>query len=949
MEAWATLASQLLVRTALAAIPLALVIAAVCRWMPARPATRHTLWLVLLAWFLVSPMLPGLPLWNLLASRLSSADVAMVAESIPSNPSDLLVSNQPTANASSSEFDIDETITDDGPIDSVETCQPRSIFTPIGLLDRAIASAGESLSEWSQRVIAAIPGSELGSDSVATATETDEPSVAAAGETEPFAANADAAPNGNRWSEWTAWLLVLRDAVTRLPALPPAVVFGGVILLCCGHGLRTLLFYRKLRRKIKTPPSVISLVHRCVKRIGLSRMPIVQMTPENVSPMIWCGWQTRLILPAPLWLQLDEVGREAIVCHELAHLRRRDHWWCWGDLLAGTLYWWHPLVWWVRRRLHEEAELSCDAWVIWLLPHGRRAYAEALLRTNETVGRARPVGPAVGMAVSSGRTRQFARRLTMVMTQSTRPRMSFAGLALAMVIAAAGWAAVPARSCPPEATEKEAPVAAVEISDAVDVIEAPDGTVNLVVAQPGALPIGVITSATACPPDESAPSGKGIRTGVSNMAGGGRNLGITGSSDEVVVVEPRSGRTTTIRRAQGVGGGHGGPDRIAHLERQLEELRARVEELSAHIGHGPHAATPRPPMPGRAPMQPRMPSPPRQPSMPREASPPRAPEAPRGIDRRPDAPRARRAPSSDRVVTRSYKLPKGKLDAMWGLMSRSDVPTTVRSIKGGMEVTATEAQHEVFEAFIRLINPQGGPTPRADATGSEGANTPQSRAEAQARAAALRERVRATQARSRAAATERRARQKAHEHQIEQLHHQSESLREHADKLREEASEHDGGHDQSRSKMDNAKSVEQQAKALEQQMKTLEREAVELEKLGDALEEESEALGCLGDTFGELEPLTLARLLVANSQHGDELKTVATSLGNLSTVIESELTAKIEKTLESLNFGEDLGELTQHAKALERLCETLRDKAAEIESAADSDADAETEIENAGR
>ncbi|MEZ6083248.1 MAG: M56 family metallopeptidase [Phycisphaerae bacterium] len=46
---------------------------------------------------------------------------------------------------------------------------------------------------------------------------------------------------------------------------------------------------------------------------------------------------------------------------------------------VGCLYWWHPVVWWVRSRIAAEAEDCCDAWVTWFNPKNRRAYAEILL------------------------------------------------------------------------------------------------------------------------------------------------------------------------------------------------------------------------------------------------------------------------------------------------------------------------------------------------------------------------------------------------------------------------------------------------------------------------------------------------------------------------------------------------------------------------------------------
>ena len=202
--------------------------------------------------------------------------------------------------------------------------------------------------------------------------------------------------------------------------------------------IRLGLFYRRLSRAKPAPPELTRLVAEIARSFELKRVPECLIVRDCLSPMIWCGRRARLLIPTGLWSELDDTGRRAILCHELAHLRRRDHWVCWVEIAVAALYWWHPLLWWVRRRLREEAELCCDAWVTWLMPQGRRAYAEALLSTKQYVARGAGLNPALGLGVTTARAERFARRIRMVMTESKRPRMSISGLALVMLIAGMG-------------------------------------------------------------------------------------------------------------------------------------------------------------------------------------------------------------------------------------------------------------------------------------------------------------------------------------------------------------------------------------------------------------------------------------------------------------------------------------------------------------------------------
>src|SRR5204863_2564680 len=146
--------------------------------------------------------------------------------------------------------------------------------------------------------------------------------------------------------------------------------------------LRLLRHQSTLIGATPAPAAVQGLVADAARTLGLRRTPETLMVRQRISPMIWCGRRVRLILPSELWEELDDIDQRAVIHHVLAHLKRCDHWVCWVELIATAMYWWHPLVWLVRRRLREEAELCCDAWVTMIMPRSRRAYAQALLETR---------------------------------------------------------------------------------------------------------------------------------------------------------------------------------------------------------------------------------------------------------------------------------------------------------------------------------------------------------------------------------------------------------------------------------------------------------------------------------------------------------------------------------------------------------------------------------------
>ncbi len=98
--------------------------------------------------------------------------------------------------------------------------------------------------------------------------------------------------------------------------------------------------------------------------------------------MIWAPiGLPRLLLPENLWDRLDERQQDTVLIHELAHLRRRDHWVRRLEAVVLGLYWWSPVAWWARRQVEQAEEQCCDSWVLGELPEAAEAYAEALVAT----------------------------------------------------------------------------------------------------------------------------------------------------------------------------------------------------------------------------------------------------------------------------------------------------------------------------------------------------------------------------------------------------------------------------------------------------------------------------------------------------------------------------------------------------------------------------------------
>src|SRR5690606_12845832 len=68
----------------------------------------------------------------------------------------------------------------------------------------------------------------------------------------------------------------------------------------------------------------------------------------------------------------------AVLEHEICHVRRRDNLTAAVHMLVESLFWFHPLVWWIGARLLDEREQACDEAVI-AAGIDRDAYGEGIL------------------------------------------------------------------------------------------------------------------------------------------------------------------------------------------------------------------------------------------------------------------------------------------------------------------------------------------------------------------------------------------------------------------------------------------------------------------------------------------------------------------------------------------------------------------------------------------
>ena len=308
--------------------------------------------------------------------------------------------------------------------------------------------------------------------------------------------------------------------------------------------------FSRLLRDLETdlpPAGLEATAQRLARRLGLKRCPRLRVIPAPISPMLRPRrGRLELLFPEALLTRLTARETETLLAHELAHVKRGDPWVRVLEIVAATLFFWHPLVGWVRRRLRREEELCCDALVLDLLPGHATDYARGLLQAIELL--ARDPAPLPSLASGAAEARLLKERLTMIV--SARPKNPSPRLRVALAVAAVALALIlPSRAERPGRADTPPPAPPAPLASPAP--PAPPGSpappVPLVSPEPPPPPAPRGTPATP-PPPPPAP--------------------LSGNDDE-----RRHALLALEARAQ-------------QLERELEEVRAKQRAIAGDLEPG---------------------------------------------------------------------------------------------------------------------------------------------------------------------------------------------------------------------------------------------------------------------------------------------------------------------------------------------------------------------------
>jgi len=207
---------------------------------------------------------------------------------------------------------------------------------------------------------------------------------------------------------------VTTAAVAAVPSLPinrllPTTVIvwlAGVLLLSI-RLIAACAGVERLKRATRAVDTTVALrVQSLAHRFGIDKPVRVFESALVRVPTVVGYLRPVILLPASVITGLAPAYLDAVLAHELAHVRRHDYLINTLQTLVETLLFYHPAVWWCSRQIRIEREHCCDDMVV-EAGGNRVAYAAALAQLEELRG----LQPMLSLNASGGRLVDRIRRL----------------------------------------------------------------------------------------------------------------------------------------------------------------------------------------------------------------------------------------------------------------------------------------------------------------------------------------------------------------------------------------------------------------------------------------------------------------------------------------------------------------------------------------------------------
>ncbi len=162
-------------------------------------------------------------------------------------------------------------------------------------------------------------------------------------------------------SAGTLWVMKAQRLLEPLTPFLAAGWLTGFFALIVYTTASLLVTHRQIRRGMRLPgEELTALFHGACSRMGLPKTLNIRITAQQVSPLVLGIFRPVVVIPLAVVNGLPAGQVEAILLHELAHIKRLDPVLLVIQALAARMLFFHPLAWYLCAEIDRERENSCD-------------------------------------------------------------------------------------------------------------------------------------------------------------------------------------------------------------------------------------------------------------------------------------------------------------------------------------------------------------------------------------------------------------------------------------------------------------------------------------------------------------------------------------------------------------------------------------------------------------
>jgi|GEM_PF-5276246 len=188
----------------------------------------------------------------------------------------------------------------------------------------------------------------------------------------------------------------------------------------------------KTSRLVAMPDELAWRIHSLGEKTGLREKGYtVKKSLLAGVPMVIGILKPVVLIPASLVTGLPPDQLEAILAHELAHIRRADNLVNLFQVLMEIMFFYHPSLWWISSVIRTEREHCCDD-----LANRVTGNPGVLARALLNLETSRQPVPAYSSAISNNKNHKLLQRIMRMKTQKPSQRPAGQGLAIAALVAA---------------------------------------------------------------------------------------------------------------------------------------------------------------------------------------------------------------------------------------------------------------------------------------------------------------------------------------------------------------------------------------------------------------------------------------------------------------------------------------------------------------------------------